>query len=200
MATGSSSGAMSSYQRTVLVAAAAAVCAFVHVDRIVHAAAPEPGTTTAELRGFLEAQGSPSFAADDRGAELWKVLQAFYQARAYEPAWVREGRLTPGALALLRAAASAGREGLPTARYDPREIVGPSSQIVPAAASATEGGDTRLARLDVAVTFAFLRYASDLAAGAVDPRGAASLWRVSPRALDASALLEAVDFAIDRAH
>jgi murein L,D-transpeptidase YcbB/YkuD len=181
---------MSSYQRTVFVAAAAAVCAFVHVDRIVHAAAPEPGTTTAELRGFLEAQGSPSFAADDRGAELWKVLQAFYQARAYEPAWVRGGRLTPGAQALLRAIASAGREGLLATRYDPRTFTG--AHAVTAAMGAPDAGDQ--ARLDVALSYAFLRYASDLGAGSVDPRGAASLWRVSARDFDAAAALdEAVD-------
>ena len=185
---------MSSFQRTVLAAAAVAACAFVHVDRVVAGESPSPGSTSGGLRGFLEAQGSPAFAAGDRGAELWKVLQAFYRAREYEPAWVRDGRLTPGALALLRAAAAAGREGLPAERYDPRAVIGPAPQVVQAAVGATPEGGDRLARLDVAVTFAFLRYASDLAVGAVDPRGAASLWRVSDRGFDAAAALEeAVD-------
>lgn len=160
---------MPSYKRVVLVAAAVAACTFVHVDRLVAAESPEPGTTSAELRGYLESQGSPEFAADDRGAELWRVLQAFYDKRGYQPAWVRDDGLTPGAEALLRAVAAARREGLSPERYDPRALAGP---------------------VDVAVTFAFLRYASDLAVGSVDPRGAASLWRVSARTVDAAALLE----------
>jgi L,D-transpeptidase YcbB len=186
MAAGSSSGAMPSYKRAVFMAAAVAACAVFRIDRIVADGSPEPGATSAGLRGYLESQGSPAFAADDRGAELWKALQAFYSNRGYEPAWVRGDRLTPGAAALLRAVATAGREGLPAERYDPRALVGPSPQVVQAVASA----DDRLARLDVAVTYAFLRYASDLAAGSVDPRGAASLWRVSTRTFDAAELLE----------
>ena len=178
---------MSSYKRAVLVAAAAAACAFVYVVRVVKAAPPEPDTTSAGLRGFLEAQGSPAFAADDRGAELWKVLQAFYWHRDYRPAWVRGDLLTPGAQALLQAVAAAEREGLPPERYDPRALVGPAPQVVQAV---SVDGDDRLARLDVAVTFAFLRYASDLAAGSVDPRGATALWRRRTRDFDAAALLE----------
>lgn len=179
---------MSLYKRAVLVTAAVAACAFLHVDRIAAAASPEPETASSGLQSYLESQGSPAFAADDRGAELWKVVHAFYGQRAYEPAWVRDGRLTPGAQVLLGALAAAGREGLSAERYDPRALMGPAPQVVPAAASA-DGAD-RLARLEVAVTFAFLRYASDLGAGAVDPRGAASLWRVSSRTFDGAALLE----------
>ena len=160
---------MSSYQRYRLVAAAVAVCASVHVDRIAAAESPEPGTASAELRGYLESQGSPEVAADDRGAELWRVLQAFYGNRGYQPVWVRGDRLTPGAQALIRAVAAAGGEGLSPERYDPRALGGP---------------------LDIGVTYAFLRYASDLAAGSVDPRGAASLWRVDTRTFDVAALLE----------
>jgi murein L,D-transpeptidase YcbB/YkuD len=179
---------MSSYKYVGLVAAVVAACAFVPIDRVVQAASPEPGSVSEGLRGFLESQGSPAFAADDRGAELWTVLQAFYRDRDYRPAWVRGDRLTPGAQALLRAAAAAGREGLSPDRYDPRLVVEQAPQVLEAAVSAD--GDEPLARLDVAVTYAFLRYASDLAAGSVDPRGAAALWQVSTRTFDAAALLE----------
>src|SRR5688572_23397328 len=101
------------------VAALVAVCAFVHVDRVA-AAAPEPSGASESLRGYLESQGSPAFASDDRGAELWRVVRAFYEQRQYAPAWIDAGGgLTPGSRALLRAIAAAGREGLPTGRYDP---------------------------------------------------------------------------------
>lgn len=168
-----------------------ASCAVVHVVR-VDASAPEPGTPAGSLRGYLEAQGSPSFASDPRGAELWKVVRAFYEEREYEPAWFRRERLTPGASALLRAIAAAGREGLVPARYDPRALTGAH----PVAAALGAPPAESQARLDVALSYAFLRYASDLAAGSVDPRGAASLWRVSVRDFDAvRALEEATDDA-----
>ena len=178
---------MSSYLRVVL-AVAFASCAFVHVDRVACAASPEPEAANAELRGFLESQGSPAFAADDRGAELWRVLQAFYWNRGYRPAWVRDGRLTPGAQGLLRAVAGAEREGLSPDRYEPRALLGAAPQVVNATVS--PDGGARLARMDAAVTYAFLRYASDLATGSVDPRGAASLWRVSTPPFDARTALE----------
>jgi L,D-transpeptidase YcbB len=158
---------MSSY--SWVVAAAIAACTFVHVDRSDAAEMPQPETASAGLRGYLESQGSPAFAADERGTELWKVLQAFYGNRGYQPAWLQGDELTPGAQGLLRAVAAAGREGLSPERYDPQTLAGPQ---------------------DVAVTFAFLRYASDLAAGSVDPHGAASLWRVNTRTFDAAAMLE----------
>ena len=62
-----------------------------------------------------------------------------------------------------------GAGGPARERYDPRALAGPP---------------------DIAITYAFLRYASDLAVGSVDPRGAASLWRVNTRTVDAAALLD----------
>jgi murein L,D-transpeptidase YcbB/YkuD len=180
---------MSSFHSAARIAVAVVSCAFVCTGR-VDASAAEPGTPAGSLRGFLEAQGSPSFASDARGAELWKVVRAFYAERDYEPAWFRRERLTPGASALLRAIAAAGREGLLASRYDPRSFTGAHAVT---AALGVPGADDQ-ARLDVALSYAFLRYASDLAAGSVDPRGAASLWRVSVRDFDAArALEEAVD-------
>ena len=164
-----------------------AACAFVHVDRVA-ADAPEPSGASEGLRGYLESQGSPAFASDDRGAELWRVVRAFYEHRQYAPAWIdADGGLTPGARALVQAIAAAGREGLSAGRYDPRAFLGP--QVVNAAL--TNAAGERPGRLDAALSFAFLRYASDLTSGAVDPTGAASLWRVSVRPFDAAATLEA---------
>jgi len=160
-------------------------CAFIHVDRVA-AAAPDVSSANGSLRGFLEAQGSPAFASDDRGAELWKAVRAFYSKRDYAPVWLHGDRLTPGAQALRRALAAAPREGLSADRYDPRAFAGP--QVVTAAVTAD--GPERAARLDVGLTFAFVRFAADLAAGSVDPRGAASLWRVSVREFDAAAALD----------
>ncbi|MFS8067840.1 MAG: L,D-transpeptidase family protein [Byssovorax sp.] len=174
MAAGSSSGAMSLYIRVAGLATLVA-CATVHVDRVAYAAAEEPGIATeaASIRGYLESQGSPVFVGDARDARLWKALQAFYWSRAYAPAWIRDGRLTPGAAALLRTAATVDREGLSAERYDPRVIA----------------GGTLPARVDVAVTYVFLRLAADLGLGVTDPRGSTVLWRLLTRDVDFAALL-----------
>jgi len=177
---------MSSFIRA-LVTATVVVCVFARSEPNAEAGTIESDAGNPGLRAFLAAQGSPAFAADDRGAELWNVLQAFYGKRGYQPAWVRGDRMTPGAQELLRTFAASGREGLSSERYDPRILMSVGPQVVQAAV--TLSGEDRRARLDVAVTFAFLRYASDLAHGSVDPRGAASLWRVSTRPFDVAALL-----------
>lgn len=182
---------MSPYQRVAVLALAVVSSAFVPVDRRVDAsgsAAPVPDPASASLRDFLAGAGSPDFLEDERGVELWRAVQAFYWNRGYEPAWFRDGRLTPGAQALLRTAGAAGREGLPPERYDPRVLAGQAPQVIHAAAG--DDDTDRLARLDAAITYAFLRYASDVTSGAVDPRGSTFLWRVETRAVNAAALLD----------
>ncbi len=181
---------MSSYKRAAAVVAMFLSCAFIPVDRPVDAAAPpEPSPeTAAEIRGFLAAQGSPHFLADDRDAELWKAVQTFYWNRGYAPAWIDEEGLTPGGQALVRTLSSADGEGLPVERYDPRRLVGQAPHVIPASVGETPAD--RRAKLDVAFTWAFLRYAVDVSAGVADPAGSTSLWRAKPRAIDAAALLD----------
>jgi len=182
---------MSSYKRVAVLIVAVVSCAFIPADHRLGAAGPDPSFVAAvDLRDYLASQGSPSFAEDERDAELWKAVQAFYWNRGYRPAWVRGDELTPGGEALLRAAAAAVREGLPPERYDPRALGAAMPQVIEASADDASTTSHRLARLDVALTFAFLRYASDLATGAVDPRGKTSLWRIRPRTVDVPALLE----------
>ena len=145
---------------------------------------PEPGTPAGSLRGFLESQGSPSFAADDRGAELWKAVQAFYAKRGYEPAWFA-GRAADARARRPCSGPSPPRagKGCSPSGTTPRSLTGAHAAGRPGRGVPSR---TTSARLDVALTYAFLRYAADLAAGSVDPRGAASLWRVSTRDFDAA--------------
>jgi murein L,D-transpeptidase YcbB/YkuD len=179
---------MPSFKRAALLAVVALSCALVPAGPDVYAEGPDPALETATyLREFLAAQGSPAFLEDDRDTQLWKALQAFYWNRGYAPAWVRGERLTPGGQALLRASGTAGREGLPAGRYDPRSITGHGPAVLQASTEAESAN--RLARLDVALTYVFLRYAVDLGTGVADPRGSTSLWRATPREIDPGALL-----------
>jgi murein L,D-transpeptidase YcbB/YkuD len=183
-------GAMSSYQRAAAAFAVFVSCTLIPVAGDVDAASPAVTSPeiAEELRGFLAAQGSPHFVEDDRAAELWKAVQTFYRDRGYAPVWIDAEGLTPGGQALVRTISAAGGEGLPVERYDPRLLVGQAPHVIPAAVGETPAD--RRAKLDVALTWAFLRYAADVTSGTVDPRGSTSLWRSTPQGIDAAALLD----------
>ena len=181
---------MSLYARAAVLAAVLLSSVLLSIDRGVDAANPEPQAARATaIRDFLASQGSPTFVGDERAAELWRIVQTFYWNRSYEPAWIGDGALTPGGEALVRALSAAGREGLPSERYDPRYLVGQAPHVVAVAADGV--ADDRYAKLDVALSYALVLYADDVAAGTVDPRGSTSLWRSTRRAVDAAAVLDA---------
>lgn len=88
-----------------------------------------------------------------------QAIAQFYIDRDYEPLWTgpqSAGRLS----ALLAAFDGASAHGLPTARYDAAGLRRDLQNAV------TEGDR---ARLEVALTTAFLRYAADLSSGALEP-------------------------------
>ena len=177
-----------------IFAVAVASCAFISVDSHVHAQEPvDPAAgIAAEVRDFVGGPGAAVFVEDERDGELWKVVRTFYWNRGFAPAWVHGERLTPAGQALLRTLAAAGGEGLPAERYDPRVIAQGGPAVLQASTDAKPAG--RLARLDVALTRAFLRYADDAGNGVADPRGSSILWRASVRGVDAGVLLaEAVE-------
>src|SRR5687768_937645 len=176
--------------RRIVLAAFALACGVLGGPKPAGAmdAAPE-ALAAAEVRNHLESQGSPAFLEDERDVETWRVIQAFYFERGFLPAWVRGNGLTPGGKALVRHLALAPREGLPVERYDARLLAGSAPQVLAAATGEATSGQGRPGHIDVALSFAFARYAADLFAGSVDPRGATSFWRVSTRALDVAPLL-----------
>jgi murein L,D-transpeptidase YcbB/YkuD len=181
---------MAPIKRAAVLAAVLVSAVLLRMDDGVDAA--PSGSTDARvtsLRDFLAAQGSPAFVTDEREAELWKTVQTFYWNRGYQPAWIQDDALTPGGQAIVRTLSEANAEGLPAERYDPRLLVGQAPHVIPASLAGS-GVDDRYAKLDVALTYAFLRYADDVASGTVDPRGSTQLWRAAPRTVDPDKLLE----------
>ncbi len=86
-----------------------------------------------------------------------EILRNFYQARKYQPLWTDDAlRLS----ALMAALDGASAHGLPTARYD-------AAALRATAQAARIEGD--LARLDVALSAAYLSYAHDISSGALEP-------------------------------
>jgi murein L,D-transpeptidase YcbB/YkuD len=91
-------------------------------------------------------------------------LRAFYEPAAYDPAWVRGGRPTAQAYALIQAFRSAAAKGLNPDDYD--------ASLWPARLDelGTHSSEAVLARFDLALTLSAMRYVSDLHIGKVNPR------------------------------
>jgi murein L,D-transpeptidase YcbB/YkuD len=106
-----------------------------------------------------------------------EVLLRFYASREYRPVWTSGQRLSPQGTALVDVLRRADREGLDGRRYwDP----------VPGAEAAD---DQAIGQVELRLTEAFLRYASDVGEGRFDPAAENPYWAQRPRALDAEALL-----------
>jgi len=89
-----------------------------------------------------------------------KDIVAFYKERGYRPIWT-SGHDRQRRKAFLEAVAKAGDHGLPTSRYEARQIRSDFRKI----ASARERG-----QLEVATTLKFLQYARDIHSGILEPR------------------------------
>lgn len=90
-------------------------------------------------------------------AQVNEIILKFYQARQFKPLWTDDA---PRLNVLMSALDGAAAHGLPVARYD-------AATLRARAEAAQSEGD--LARLDVALSEAFLSYARDVSSGALDP-------------------------------
>lgn len=118
------------------------------------AQADQPRT---EVTAFDQAIAEAAYA----GAAFDDVIGAFYRDRAYRPIWVGgDAAARARRAALLRALRGAGLHGLPAGRYDPEAL---RAQL----ASVRTTRDLGLA--EVAMSRAFLQYATDVHSGILDP-------------------------------
>jgi murein L,D-transpeptidase YcbB/YkuD len=140
--------------------------------------------TVAALRAVVAAKRPPLLDGHDtrHARRAWLEVQRFYKQNGYRLAWT-DGRRARGAFdALLRAVHTADREGLDPADYRISELE-----------SAPRRGLTRdqAVALDVQATYAYLRYASDLARGAVDPEAITAQWHSASQNPDLHGALSA---------
>jgi murein L,D-transpeptidase YcbB/YkuD len=92
-----------------------------------------------------------------------KHLRNFYAPRAYEPAWVANGRPTPQALAVIAILDAADAKGINAVDYDATRWPARIAALPRATADAT-------ARFDLALSASLMRYISDLHIGRINPR------------------------------
>jgi murein L,D-transpeptidase YcbB/YkuD len=145
------------------------------------APAPAPATQTQAANGAQSGAADTSgaapqiqaIAAAGRLADLHapnftdyrKLVQAFYQSVNYAPVWIRNGQPTPQALTVIAAVEASRQKGLDPDDYDaalwPQRLN---------ALKASSGSADTIAKFDVALTVAAMRYISDLHIGRVNPK------------------------------
>jgi murein L,D-transpeptidase YcbB/YkuD len=136
----------------------------------------------AALAHTLQATDPPHAAEDGkRGKRAWQEVRKVYKANNEQLIW-SDGRRPRGALdALLQSLRAAELDGLDAAEYHVDEL-----------AAARDAFDrARAADLDVRATYAYLRYAFDLAHGTIDPEDVMRGWHAAPRKIDTKTLIDA---------
>jgi murein L,D-transpeptidase YcbB/YkuD len=104
-------------------------------------------------------------------------LERFYRDRNYEPAWNRMDSLLPTVDSLLVALDSAAAEGLDPAAYRVDEL----RRLRETARRDTSAiREKSLAQLDLLATGEYLKYASHLLAGRIDPHALDTNWLARP--------------------
>ena len=146
----------------------------------------------AVVQELVSAARPPAYVSADSGRkDLWKQVRAFYERREQQPAWVN-GTVPRREMGdLIKALRAADDEGL-----DP-DLYG-TSLLEAWREEASEGfvlergfEPVQAGRLDVWLTYLYLRYASDLASGVGDLAHADRTWRIRPDPFDAGAHLDA---------
>jgi len=114
-------------------------------------------------------------------------LKTFYKRRTYHPAWSVDGRLRKEEVHQLAAYLSkTDLDGLDPSDYFAcavESIAGWYDQAAPM-------DDTAASRVDLLLTDAFLRIASDLSCGRIDPRSVNEEWNIRPQKIDVAGVLQ----------
>jgi murein L,D-transpeptidase YcbB/YkuD len=147
--------------------------------------APHP-----DLKAIVENPRPPGFVdPDGEGLRIWKAERRFYEARGFRLAWISGERPRREAADLLDAIARAGRDGLDPADYD---LEGVSTLRASGSRNPfrRRSLDARSALdADLRLTYVFMKLASHLSSGRIEPEGLDPHWHVAPRAVDLPAIL-----------
>jgi murein L,D-transpeptidase YcbB/YkuD len=143
-----------------------------------------PEEITANQRAVKAAVESktppPAWAVtDERAQQVWQDAQRFYQQNGYTLVWSDGKRVRPQMDGLIRAIHAADQEGLNPADYGADEL-GRIRQSFDA---------SHAADADVRYTYAYLRYASDLTHGTINPESIDPQWHAARRTVDVHAAL-----------
>ena len=143
------------------------------------------------LRTELGSKSRPAYVtADAEGTRLWKLTRAFYERRNHSLAWIENELPRPQMNALLAAVRAANREGLDPELYGISFLEGRHQEASKGFLSKNGFEPVEAGRLDVVMTYVYMKYASDLADGVADLAHADPAWQIRPEKFDPLATLE----------
>lgn len=116
--------------------------------------------------------------------DIQPSVRAFYKARRYAPAWTHIDGPTGDARDLLAKIAAAPEHGLNSKDYDIERLNRLMDALKPGVPMTRAGEPTDLAGLDIELTRNFLKYATHLATGQVNPLQLPADWHIRPRKVD----------------
>jgi murein L,D-transpeptidase YcbB/YkuD len=143
------------------------------------------------LRTSLEAEGGPpQLCVGDEPIHACGALQAFYERRAYRPAWISDAGPRPQADSLVAAVREAPAEGLNPYDYHLKwiETLLKKTREKWQLEGALQLGE--LTNLEFLLTDAFLVYGSHLLAGRVNPETIGPEWIANRRGADLTLVLD----------
>ena len=112
------------------------------------------------------------------------ALIQYYESRGFSPAWVEAGGLSESAERAIANFCSAQADGLWPGSYATPTLVDALAGVEESSAESDSAHADQLARFDLLMTSTYLRYASDLLTGRVDPREIGAGWNAPVHEVD----------------
>ena len=147
------------------------------------------------LKERVESSDRPDFARnDERGDQIWREVRRFYRSHGYAPAWIEGRRPGPEASQLINAVRAAREEGLDPDDYDLKalELLRTEKSRNPFKKDALL--PDQVAEADLRLTYMFMKYATHLLRGRVEPSEVDPHWFGQQRQVD---LVERLAQALD---
>jgi murein L,D-transpeptidase YcbB/YkuD len=144
----------------------------------------------ATLKERVESRERPDFARHDaRGEQIWKDVRRFYRSHGYAPAWISGRRPGPEASELINAVHGAREEGLDPEDYDLKAIDALRTEKSRNPFKKDALPPEHVAEAELRLTYMFLRYATHLLQGRVEPSDVDAHWFGQQRRMDLVDLL-----------
>lgn len=161
------------------------------------------GTSSADVDSAARTRIHTLLASEDSAAVLTlasgdtvyvsAATKTFYRSRRWRQAWVADGELSPKGRKMLVALGAAGSDGLDPENYRYATLSRTAASLEDDGPSLNDSTRIRqLADLDVILTEAFGRYATDLSQGTLDPNLAGLKWEIPRGAIPQTNVLGAL--------
>ena len=119
-----------------------------------------------------------------------KAILAFYGSSEFKPIWTQAGHITPRAVSMLKVLSNVGEDGLVSKNYLPTGMT--SFDNVD---DALAGDPVKVARFDIAMTVATVKYARHMSGGQFDPNRLSLYNDIKPQTIAADAVMKLIGYS-----